>query len=522
MTQDDGNQEHRHPDTVAYLKGLTESEAAVHPPVIREHGGGFTQYWLEGGEVRSRDITEDELPLAGFRPDGGPLPALLAAVSAEFGPQLPKLAADLASGVPDLDGVERALRDSSLGGGAAALKLLFEQLDKALPAPECETCGRPMRRCLERKGKSFLTRLGRVEVERTYFHCRSCGKGSFPLDRALGLEGGAFTPGMASVMAETAPLMSFDAASRHIANLAGVDASSSSLQRWSLALGEEALRFEREAVVAGKPLASRMYLSIDGTGIPMRKEETAGVRGKQEDGSSKSREAKLAVMYTAEGRDPETGAALKDRDSATFSCLIDSAAAASGSAEPSDFARRLGREAQRRGLHDAGEIVVISDGAEWIRNTSDEIFGGGKVTFVLDMFHSLEYASDAVKAILPEGAERDRRFAEVKADIEAGRADKVVRELQPFSGRHKDVEDCCRYFQNNIERMQYDRYRDRGMQVGSGVVEAGCRQFGLRLKRSGTRWSERGANAMLALKSCAMNLRVPDFLDWRANQAIVT
>ena len=58
------------------------------------------------------------------------------------------------------------------------------------------------------------------------------------------------------------------------------------------------------------------------------------------------------------------------------------------------------------------------------------------------------------------------------------------------------------------------------MQLGSGVVEGGCRQFGLRFKRSGTRWSERGANAMLALKSCAMNLRVPDFLDWRANQAI--
>ena len=58
------------------------------------------------------------------------------------------------------------------------------------------------------------------------------------------------------------------------------------------------------------------------------------------------------------------------------------------------------------------------------------------------------------------------------------------------------------------------------MRVGSGVVAGGCRQFGQRLKRSGTRWSERGANAMLALKSCAMNLRVSDFLDWRANQAV--
>ena len=505
MTQDEEKRVHRHPDAVAYLEGLDEEGASV----VRPYEGGHVRYWIEGGEVRSLEVAED-----------GPLPALLAAVSAEFGPQLPRLASDLASGVPDLDGVERALRDAALGGGATALKQLVERLDRALPAPRCESCGTPMRRCQERKGKSFLTRLGRVEFERTYFHCRSCGKGCYPLDRALGLEGSTFTPGMASVMAETVPLMSFDAASRHIANLAGVAASSSSLQRWSLAFGEAALRFEREEVVGGKPLESRMYLSIDGTGIPMRKEDVEGVAGKQDDGSSRTREAKLAVMYTAEGRDPETGAALKDRGSETFSCLIDSAAAPSGGKDPSAFAVRLDREARRRGLHDAGELVVISDGAEWTRNTCQEIFGGRKVTFVLDMFQALEYASGAVKAILPDREGRNRRFEEIKADIAAGRAAEVVRELEPFSGRHEDVAACCRYFRNNMERMRYNEYRDLGMQVGSGVVESGCRQYGLRLKRPGTRWSERGANAMLALKSCVMNLRLPEFLDWQARQAV--
>ena len=512
---------HRHPDAVAYLEGLTEGEAAVHPPVVREHGGGFTQYWLEGGEVRSRDISKADLPLAGFRPgDDGPLPALLAAVSSEFGPQLPRLAADLASGVPDLDGVERALRDASLGGGAAALKLLFERLDRALPAPECESCGRPMRRHRSGKRKAWLTRLGRVEVERSYYRCRSCGKGCFPLDRALGLEGDTITPGMASVVAETTPMTSFDSASRLIANLAGVEASSSSLQRWSLALGKEALRFEREEVVDDKPLESRMYLAIDGTGVPMRKEAVEGIAGKQEDGSAKTREAKVAVVYTAEERDPETGAALKDRGSETSSCLIDSAAAAPGSREPSAFAMRLDREARRRGLHDAGELVVISDGADWIRNTCEELFGGRKVTFVLDFFHALEYAGNAVKAMFPEGAERDRRLEGIRADLEAGRVAGVIRELEPFSGRHEAVEACCRYYRNNMERMRYDRYRDRGMQIGSGVVESGCRQYGLRVKRPGTRWSETGANAMLALKSCVMNFRMPDFLDWKARQAV--
>ena len=54
----------------------------------------------------------------------------------------------------------------------------------------------------------------------------------------------------------------------------------------------------------------------------------------------------------------------------------------------------------------------------------------------------------------------------------------------------------------------------------AGSWKAGCRTFGLRLKRPGTRWSRRGANAMLALKGCVMNLRLPGPLDWKANQAV--
>ena len=415
--------------------------------------------------------------------------------------------------------MERALRDSSLGGGAAALKTLLERLDGTLPAPECGGCGRPMARHL-RASKSFLTGLGRVGVERSYFRCGSCGGGRFPPGRALGLEGGTVTPGTAGVIAGTVPSMGLGAARRTVANLAGLDASPGSPRRRSQALGEAARRSGREEVLDGRPLEPRMYLSIVGTGIPMRKEEVAGVAGRQADGTSKTREAKLAVVYTAGGRDPETGAALKDRGSESFSCLIDSAAAPSGGREPSDFARRLDREARRRGLHDAGELVVVSDGAEWIRNACEEIFGCRKVTFVLDMFHALEYAADAVRAIHPAGAERDRRFAEVRADIMAGRAARVARELEPFSARYGEVAACVRYFRGNLERMRYDEYRARGIQVGSGVVEAGCRTFGLRLKRPGTRWSTRGANAMLALKGCVMNLRLPGPLDWKANQAV--
>ena len=76
------------------------------------YDGGFTQYWMEGGWVRSRDITDEDFPLAGLRPDSGPLAALLASVSDEFGPQFSQLAAELSPPVQDIDSVELALRGS--------------------------------------------------------------------------------------------------------------------------------------------------------------------------------------------------------------------------------------------------------------------------------------------------------------------------------------------------------------------------------------------------------------------------
>ena len=223
-------------------------------------------------------------------------------------------------------------------------------------------------------------------------------------------------------------------------------------------------------------------------------------------------------MYTAEGRDRETGAATEDRGGEPVGCLTGGAAAPSGGREPSAFAARPGRGARRRGPARAGEPGVIPDGAGWTPGTCGELFGGGGVTHLPDFPHAPGHPSDAGRAIHPEGPERDRRFAEVRADTGAGRAGRVVRGLEPHRDRTGEVEACCRHFRNSIGRMRYDSYRERGIQIGSGVVEAGCRRSGLRLKRSGTRWSERGANAMLSLKSCAMNHRLADFLEWRANQ----
>ncbi len=67
--------------------------------------------------------------------------------------------------------------------------------------------------------------------------------------------------------------------------------------------------------------------------------------------------------------------------------------------------------------------------------------------------------------------------------------------------------------------MRYDEYRARGMRTGSGKVESRCRQtVASRFKKSGCKWSVRGANALLALKSCWTNLQWEEFALWKAQR----
>jgi len=127
---------------------------------------------------------------------------------------------------------------------------------------------------------------------------------------------------------------------------------------------------------------------------------------------------------------------------------------------------------------------------------------------------------DTVRYRTGTASMKRRRFEETGADIREGRAANAVREPVPFRDRHGSVDACCRHFWKNIGRMRHDGYRAHGMQVGSGVVEGGCRTFGLRTERPGTRRVERGANAMPVPRGRAMNLRLPDPPGWRADQAV--
>ena len=72
------------------------------------------------------------------------------------------------------------------------------------------------------------------------------------------------------------------------------------------------------------------------------------------------------------------------------------------------------------------------------------------------------------------------------------------------------------YFTKNTARMRYSLFREKGLFIGSGVIEAGCKNvIGKRLKQSGMRWSVKGANSIIALRCCILSGKFDEYWDSR-------
>ena len=168
----------------------------------------------------------------------------------------------------------------------------------------------------------------------------------------------------------------------------------------------------------------------------------------------------------------------------------------------------------------AKELAVLSGGAAWIRDVCEEIVSGRNRTFILDQFHALECAVAAVQASAPDKSERQAWTERIRPQLNDGQVARVIDDPEPHRGRDEAVATCIDQFGADTDRMRCDRSRKRGLQVGSGIVESACKQIvGSRLKRAGHRWSEAGANALLAAERCIESNRWADYLDWRVCRA---
>ncbi len=158
-----------------------------------------------------------------------------------------------------------------------------------------------------------------------------------------------------------------------------------------------------------------MYLSADGTGVPMRKEELEGRQGKQADGSAKTREVKLGCVFLQTQIDAE-GHPVRKEASTTYVGSFEVAA---------EFGLLLRQEARRRGLAKAGKVVFLGDGAAWVWELARVNFPGA--ILILDFYHALQHVHGLVEALwgkdTPEGRKSPQRLDNLVAQRQ-GQADR--------------------------------------------------------------------------------------------------
>lgn len=368
-----------------------------------------------------------------------------------------------------------------------------------------------------RKEKTFVTVLGDITLNRAYYTDEN-GRGYFPRDDKLGLDKDSLSDGVKRMVGHTASVLSFNESSLMIENLATLHVSAKQIERASEELGREIAENEKKIVEDGIPCSRTMYLGIDGTGCPVRKEETEGRKGKQPDGSAKTREVKLAVTFSADSRD-KNDTPVRDKGSVTYNAAIESAATGDLDKNISGFAARVERESKRRGFDKAERQVILGDGAKWIWNIAEELFPGA--IQIIDLYHAKGTISRVAKEIFGTESDFGKQWGkELRDDLEAGRINTILNKLESYLDDFKEADSCRKYLINNRERLNYPHFRKMGLSTSSGIVESGCRHvIGARVKQSGMHWTVEGANAIIALRCSMLSGRFENFMTGRKKSA---
>jgi hypothetical protein len=164
-----------------------------------------------------------------------------------------------------------------------------------------------------------------------------------------------------------------------------------------------------------------------------------------------------------------------------------------------------------RVLDDYGKLndrlIFITDGAVWLRNWIKDAYPDA--VSILDFYHAKEYLCDFAKEYFKEEAVR-KNWIEEQADLllQSGAA-LVIKQVQALAAKTNTpaADKLITYYSDNLNRMDYQSYQNIGKGlIGSGAMESSHKTvIQCRMKRSGQRWSKKGATHMLCLRTIKMN-----------------
>jgi hypothetical protein len=398
--------------------------------------------------------------------------------------------------------LEGGLREALLRDGR---RILEELLNDPNWRPEQDQA-RPGEKCYAGRASTVDSLFGPLGVRRNYY-TDGHGGGRAPLDEALGLVEGC-TPALARLMCRAGAVEHYQAAAQSLKEYSGLNLNGRRIQRLVNRLGPQMGQWPRPSSPLSPPPADQVfYVEADGTGIPVRPEETEGRKGKHAGQPAKTREVKLGCVFTQTQVDDD-GQPIRDANTTSYVATLEPAA---------EFGAALRAEAIKRGLPPDKLVVFLGDGAAWVWELARVNFPFALC--ILDFYHAAERLELLAQALFGEATDRAKTQGKEWAKTLKEQPDgldlvlQAARQALPRRGKRREAaRKQIDYFESNSNRMRYAEYLARGLFIGSGVIEAGCKTvIGLRLKQSGMFWSVAGAQNVLDIRCLLENRQFDQF-----------
>jgi hypothetical protein len=175
-----------------------------------------------------------------------------------------------------------------------------------------------------------------------------------------------------------------------------------------------------------------------------------------------------------------------------------------GVAQAGRMLRQMGGDVR---LRRAGQIVAVTDGAEWIARLVDANLPSD-TTAILDYYHASQHVHECRRAVFGETNAAGQKWT-----------DRLLEQMlnQPFeqlwqtltetrcrfrsNAKRKALDELMHYLSRRREKIDYARFKAAGLDIGSGPTESTCKSLSRRMKGVGMRWTASNAEAMTALEA---------------------
>lgn len=229
-----------------------------------------------------------------------------------------------------------------------------------------------------------------------------------------------------------------------------------------------------------------LYIETDGSSVNTRSQDENG---------STWRENKLAIFFSTDhvhqwkNKKGETCRKIEKKEYVSYLGPV------------SDFKKHVLAGAIRNGYGKYERVVLLSDGAGWIANMKDELFGQDAIQ-ILDFFHLSENVYSYGRAKFRMDESQYMPWAEDKCRrLKDGEWEEVLKGLNPEE-TYKNTVNLYHYIDSNKEHINYPQYSEMGFFIGSGAVESSNKVIvQRRFKQAGMRWGVSTAQYLLTLVS---------------------